>query len=103
MKRTLMIMLVITSLLAVLFAMACVPPPQNWGCSPGFWKNHTGAQYWGPIPTDAQYNLAFATPVVPGLTLLGALQLKGGGENAAARMNVAGLLNTYPGTWCPGE
>lgn len=106
MKRRLVIALLIISMFTVLFGMACEPPPpppQDWGCSPGFWKNHTGSMYWGPISPNAPYNDYFATPAIPGWTLLDALRHGGGGDYLMARVNVAGLLNTASGTWCPGD
>ena len=111
MKRKLVNVLLILAMATVLFGMACEPPPppppppppQDWGCSPGFWKNHTEPMYWGPVSTGALYNDYFAVPAISGWTLLAALKHGGGGDYQAARMNVAGMLNTASGTWCPGD
>jgi len=68
------------------------PPPRDWGCSPGFWKNHTGPQYWGPYTLDFnQY------PGSQGLGLYEALTQKGWG-NKVAKWAAVNFLNRSPFT-----
>jgi len=70
------------------------PPPQDWGCSPGYWKNHT--EYWSPVTTGTFYNALFGGyNFDPDITLLEALNLKGGGVYSDARHKVAEYLNTH--------
>jgi hypothetical protein len=66
------------------------------GLSPGYWKNHSG---WpAPYETDTLITTIFGSNA-PGGTLLGALQLRGGGANALARQAVAALLNAASGPY----
>jgi hypothetical protein len=69
-------------------------PPGDEGCTPGFWKNNAknwGAVAWyGYTPGD-WFDGVFGCG--PHITLLAALELKGGGENALIRHAVAALLN----------
>jgi len=64
------------------------------GCTPGYWKNHTDS--WadsGYSPSDS-FDAVFGTDYFdPDITLLEALNLKGGDINALARHAVAALLN----------
>jgi hypothetical protein len=64
------------------------------GCTPGFWKTHT--EEW-PAPYDPTdlFSDVFGVTIAgdEDLTLEGALNLGGGGENALARAAVAALLN----------
>jgi hypothetical protein len=82
-------------------ALLCTPVMGGEGCTPGFWKNWTGA------PPGLQPNAWIATGyhwgdpfVSPGFvnafrdrTLLEVLDLNGGGKNALGRHAVAALLN----------
>ena len=71
------------------------PPPGTNGCTPGFWKQSQHLDSWeGYLPTDS-FNTVFGLsgPFSNSLTLLGALNLTGGGPNALARHAVSALLN----------
>ena len=64
------------------------------GCTPGFWKNSTGA--WagsGYSPSD-NFDAVFGITHYGSLTLLEASGLNGGGFNALARHAAAALLNS---------
>ncbi len=68
-------------------------------CSPGYWKNNAekaGASQWPPTgyaPGDG-FDEAFGISLFgPSLTLLQALGLQGGGQEALARHAAAGLLS----------
>jgi hypothetical protein len=61
------------------------------GCTPGYWKNHTGSWY-GYSPTDS-FDQVFGVKYFGSLTLLEAAGLGGGGFNALARHAVSALLN----------
>lgn len=77
------------------------------GCTPGFWKNHTGtgkgnqANAWlgTGYQTSNLYNNVFSVTnsVNASLTLLQALNTGGGGEKALMRHAVAALLNAASG------
>jgi hypothetical protein len=61
------------------------------GCTPGYWKQEHHFDSWvGYAPTD-MYDVVFG--VGPSITLLAALESKGGGESAFLRHSVAALLN----------
>jgi hypothetical protein len=69
-------------------------PPGDEGCTPGFWKNNAknwGAVAWYTYTPDDCFGCVFGCG--PHITLLEALELKGGGENALIRHAVAALLN----------
>ncbi len=73
-------------------------PPADEGCSPGFFKNNTGAWPAAYQPGNG-FDFIFGTDVfAPDLTLLEALGLGGGGVNALARHGTAALLSAarYP-------
>lgn len=62
------------------------------GCTPGYWKQEHHFDSWvGYAPTDV-YSAVFG--VGPDITLLEALEAKGGGMYALLRHSVAALLNT---------
>jgi hypothetical protein len=63
------------------------------GCTPGYWKKHTGTAVWGTTysPTGSYFDEVFG--VGPHITLLQALETGGGGFNALGRHAVAALLN----------
>ncbi len=74
------------------------------GCTPGYWKNHTGLKsqtnQWPPtgFGQGDSYNATFGVVSSFGGTLLQALNRGGGGENALGRHAVAALLNAaHPG------
>ncbi len=80
------------------------------GCTPGFWKNHPGMwdSFADPIAlkagftTATSFNAFFAlTPSQSGfpdtLTMIGALELGGGGGEKLARHGVAALLSIASG------
>ncbi len=63
------------------------------GCTPGFWKNSPGS--WpatGYAVTDNFDAIFGVNAFTPDITLMQAINLKGGGVNALARHAVAGLL-----------
>jgi hypothetical protein len=62
------------------------------GCTPGYWKNHTGS-WIGYAPTD-NFDKVFGITHYGSLTLLEAAGLGGGGFNALARHAAAALLNS---------
>lgn len=62
------------------------------GCSPGYWKNHTGS--WSGYSPGALFNTVFGVNYNSSLTLLGALNQGGGGFAALARQASAALLNS---------
>jgi len=63
------------------------------GCTPGYWKQKQHFDSWpsGLLP-ETLFSDVFED-AFPGLSLLDALQLKGGGLNALGRHTVAALLN----------
>lgn len=70
-----------------------VPPYQNQGCTPGYWKNHLTSWPYLYTPT-ARFADVFVV-VIPNdsLTLQQALNFGGGGFNKIARYGVAALLS----------
>ena len=63
------------------------------GCTPGYWKQDQHFDSWvNYSPTD-DFEATFGVNASFNLTLLGALELGGGGEEALARHAVAALLN----------
>ncbi len=70
-----------------------VPPNNFQGCSPGFWKNNTGA--WEVYEPTTLFKDVFneVDNLDENLTLEEASGLGGGGINALARHAVAALLN----------
>ncbi|MDP9310890.1 MAG: hypothetical protein M3R24_08355 [Chloroflexota bacterium] len=71
------------------------PPPPSVGfegCTPGYWKQEQHFDSWVSYSTNMTFNAAFG--VGPSnITLLQALQLKGGGADALMRHATAALLN----------
>ena len=79
-------------------------PTGGEGCTPGYWKNHAGADshskggqkkpssWEGFSPTDG-FDATFGVVSSFGGTLIQALIRGGGGENALGRHAVAALLN----------
>ena len=75
------------------------------GCTPGYWKNHAGADshsrggrrkpssWQGFNPTELFDTVFGVTSNFPGGTLIDALNRGGGGENALGRHAVAALLS----------
>lgn len=81
----------------------CPPPPGGGFCSPGYFKKHLDA--WGPTgyaPGD-DFDTVFGVDYFdPDITLLDAVNLKGGGVNALARTGTASLLSAaHPGVNYP--
>lgn len=80
------------------------PPPGGEGCTPGYWKNHAGADshsnggqmkpssWEGFDPSDG-FDATFGVTSSFGGTLMEALTRGGGGEIALGRHAVAALLN----------
>jgi hypothetical protein len=62
------------------------------GCTPGYWKNHTGS--WQGYSPSANFDKVFGIKHYGSLTLLEAAGLGGGGFNALARHAAAALLNS---------
>jgi len=94
-KRSFFILVVLVTVLALLptTALAGDTPP-DWGCSPGYWKNHI--EDWSPVTTDTKYNALFGGyDFDPDITLLQALRLRGGRVLSIARHNAAEYLNTH--------
>lgn len=60
------------------------------GCTPGFWKNHP--EVW-PIDTSILFDAIFGRDAHPTLTMLEAMDLRGGGLNALSRHAAAAYLN----------
>ena len=73
------------------------PPPGGEGCTPGFWKNSPGS--WVGYTPSQTFASVFGTNVMgTSLTLMQALGLNGGGNNALARHATAALLGAaHPG------
>jgi hypothetical protein len=63
------------------------------GCTPGFWKQSQHFDSWTVYTQTDLFDTVFGVSAFPNLTLLGTLQLRGGGINALGRHAVAGLLN----------
>lgn len=66
------------------------------GCTPGYWKQPQHFDSWeatGYSPYDNFDTVFGVDAFYPDVTLLEALNLKGGGLNALARQAVASLLN----------
>jgi hypothetical protein len=84
-------------ILSTMITMACIPPPPpptDWGCSPGFWKNHPETwTYYGLYYTEY--------PGSNGLGLYEALTQKGNGDQDAKWAAVY-FLNTSPYTYGSG-
>ncbi len=75
-----------------------VPPPPpggGEGCTPGYWKQDHHLDSWDATGFDPDdlYETVFGVDAGESWTLLGALEAKGGGENALARHATAALLN----------
>lgn len=67
------------------------PPGGGEGCTPGFWKNHEDV--W-PIPTDTDFDTLFGRDAYsPDITMLDAVNLRGGQLNALSRHAAAAYLN----------
>ena len=69
------------------------PPVGDEGCTPGFWKNNTGA--WGATgyaPDDAFHDI-FSGDRFENMTLHDVISQGGGHWNALGRQAVAALLN----------
>jgi hypothetical protein len=68
------------------------PKEGDRGCTPGYWKQvHPNS--WFTYKTTDLYDKTFGVTWKPTLTLLGALNLGGGGYEALARHATAALLN----------
>jgi hypothetical protein len=78
---------------AVLVPCDPFPPMGEEGCTPGYWKQPHHFDSW-PVAYDpvlSYFDGVFG--VGPNITLLAALELEGGGEEALIRHAVAALLN----------
>ncbi len=84
------------------FTNTYMPPPPGGGegCTPGYWKNHTGLKsqtnQWPPTGYGQgdSYDATFGVSSSFGGTLLDAVRRGGGGEIALGRHAVAALLNS---------
>lgn len=67
------------------------PPGGGEGCTPGFWKTHPDV--W-PIATDTDFDATFGRDAFqPNISMLAAVELKGGQLNALSRHAAAAYLN----------
>lgn len=78
----------------ITFWHSLIPVTGDEGCTPGYWKQDHHFDSW-PVPTTTLFNDVFTSSTLSGsLTLLQALELKGGQENALARAAAAAYLNS---------
>jgi hypothetical protein len=68
------------------------PKPGDQGCTLGYWKQ-VHLNTWTGYSTSDLFDQVFGVNYKPTLTLLGALNLGGGGYAALARQAAAALLN----------
>lgn len=107
MKFRMLLLVLATAALVVLSSAPALA--HDYGCTPGYWKNHTDA-WVGYAPTDtlisvfgmADLDLADGTSLPAGSTLMDALNFKGGstiagGAQIYLRAVVAKLLNIRAG------
>ncbi len=66
---------------------------EGFGCTPGFWKQKQHLAYWTGFDPSMKFADVFGVSPRKDWTLLEALGVGGGGENALARHAVAALLN----------
>jgi hypothetical protein len=86
----------VTKLVAKQWWIRCVPPLDFQGCTPGYWRQEHHFDSWVPTgyaPADDFNSVFGVTATFNPHTLLDAVWLGGGGENALARHAVAALLN----------
>jgi hypothetical protein len=70
------------------------PPPGGEGCTPGYWRQDQHFDSWvGYYPSDDFAAVFTVAPAFDPHSLLDAVWLGGGGEEALARHAVAALLN----------
>lgn len=99
MRKYILIIVAVISLLVVVLAGALPVAATDGccggcqGCTPGFWKNNIEPWASTGYSPDTSFNAAFGTSLSPDITLLQALQAKGGGIYALERHCVAALLN----------
>jgi hypothetical protein len=75
------------------FCLGTPPPPSGGqGCTPGYWKQSQHFDSWVTYTPTMSFNQVFG--VGPNITLLQALQARGGGADALSRHATAALLNT---------
>ena len=93
-KRSILILFVLILSLVLLLQVSSSAgePCDKLGCTPGYWKQPQHLDSWVFYSPDAYFDDTFG--VGPRITLLDALWLKGGGENAFLRHATAGLLNS---------
>lgn len=86
-----------TKLVSKQWWIRCLPPPAPaQGCTPGYWRQDQHFDSWAPTgyaPTDDFETVFGVNASFDPDTLLDAVWLGGGGENALARHAVAALLN----------
>lgn len=75
------------------------PPTGNQGCTPGYWRQDQHLDSWKVYSPGADFDATFGVNFFnPNITLLQAVALGGGGNNALARHGVAALLNAAAGS-----
>lgn len=75
------------------------PPTGTQGCTPGYWRQPQHLDSWKVYSTVADFDATFGVNFFnPNITLLQAVALGGGGNNALARHAVAALLNAVNGS-----
>ena len=84
-----------SAVLGLVFATGAALPASaaSTDCSLGYWKNHEDVWPAPYIPDTDYLDVFDQSTLDPDVTLLQALKLKGGGENALARQSVAALLD----------
>lgn len=70
--------------------------PGTQGCTPGYWKQDQHFDSWVGYSPSGSFQTAFGG-LGPNITLLAAMQTKGGGEGALLRHAAAALLNASSG------
>ncbi|MDT8304825.1 MAG: hypothetical protein RRC07_02720 [Anaerolineae bacterium] len=85
---------VTTKLVSKQWWVRCLPPLDFQGCTPGYWRQEHHFDSWAGYSPADDFNSVFGVSATfDPHTLLDAVWLGGGGENALARHAVAALLN----------
>lgn len=85
----------VLALIVPLVAMGTVVSATEQGLTPGYWKNHTDSWPAGIAPGDSLKDAieVFGPTGLPDITIMAALTMKGGHENAFYRHLAAAWLN----------